>query len=475
MAKDSDAPAGTGAQVPDDIHSPLGDDLPVAPVRLLHRDGDSWIHLLHEPLAGGSSIEVGKTVPRDTRYGFVRPPDERWIPELAAQLDWEGFMSINAFARPARAQEWNLSRLNAAHVDCDGDLEFSEAARALLDLERRGILPEISILIQTGNRGAWALWLLEDEGSLPPNARQGNRNLLRRVNAALIARVQETAPMLLPDAKAQDLVRHARVPGTRHRLTGERARYCHPHGNLEKPIVYQIDELGRRIGVMRPPQVRTLGGKKPKRKNGHVTRHSRYLDEFEAVLEHRGGFVREGCRHDAAYVLAYSLAIRGASLSETCKELEHFGQMRCRPKLPQHDCRSTAQCVHRYVTSGGRVQNRTLAKQLGVTREEADQCGLRSIRPDYESRVPKGRRRRMTRRREIVTKLWEEIGPNGREIHRRLGRIGEQCSPQTVYNDLSALGLRRPPELPLLEAGSLESLVHKKSMGAPREPTSPYR
>lgn len=427
----------------------------VAPVLALHRDRESYIHMIWEPGAG-SSIDLGGKRPVDgpgIRYGFLRPPaeGEGWLPGLLPQLDRQAFFSLSGYAKAARAEAWNLRRLNAAWVDCDTELlDFGESMNALIHLEDAGVLPLASAFVRTGGRGAWALWLLEerdgDDAGLPPSARQGNRTLHRRVQRAIAERVKEHSPLLMPDLQALDATRHVRVPGTAHAEGGERCYYLFRADAQGQRIAYALDDLADLLMVPRRAPYRRRDGRPAKAGGGHVAAAERYAHEWERIAEHRGKFL-EGrpSRHGAVYVLAYALARRGATLAEVEAECIAAGRDYCSPRLGKGDCRALARSVHGYVAGhrGRWPRNRTLAEKLGVTVEEAEELGLESIRPDFERAEAAGatKGRRAAREAAIRAHLDGATVCNGAELVRALRAAGHKFCKQTLYNHLADMGV----------------------------------
>lgn len=426
----------------------------LAAIRLLHRDGDSFVHLMYRPLAGSSIGEgLGLRPVEELPGGFCSVADlEREFEQtnLFYKLDIEGFFSINGFGlkdgrRPFRRKETQLRRLNAAHVDCDGELSWPDAVAALLKLQEEGILPPISLFGHTGNRGIWAYWLLDDDG-LPPTAREGNRRLLQRCNSELQRRINHHAARLAADPQSTDLARVCRIDGTRHRYTDDRARYYQAFNGDGSAIVHGLDEFAAALGLDRPIYKAKRTGKKPRHSTGHVARRQKYLDEFAVLLAGRDGRFRAGARNGAAFVYAHLLALNGWSDDASLREVVRFGQFDCSPPLPVGDCEAHARSTLEHRRAGGRqMRNCTMAERLGVTTDEADALGLESLRPDFQRAQPKGQKAITAARRAAVAEELAKLGgvPLGREIHRRLVAAGMECSHESVYRDLERMGFPR--------------------------------
>ncbi len=388
-----------------------------------------------------------------------------WQPVIN-QLKTDAYVSINTVYGPRPwPTEKSYHRLTAVWVDCDCEqLDFTTAMGYLKGLESERLVPPISAIERTG-RGVRPYWFLVDEsdppalelarliqgqlGTSPPKAWYRNRRLQERINLALVARLNATRPELEPDEDPVKVTTHQRVAGSINSKVGLPVEYFVYLEDSGFPASYTLEELREYLGLEKEPEVRKkpprprpkktdqeIAQLAPKRK-AQKARYERLWVEFQIIRYARGGF-SQGTRRHACYLAATILRGIGypdeAIEREVLKIAEH-----CHPEMAPHEARTQMKSG---LSNLNPPRNKTVARLLGVTVEEADNLELLSIRPDFEYRPEKGKRKLEQRRRhEALEHLAETHGdPLPFSLRQLAAAIGSH--PRTVRRDLESLGIR---------------------------------
>lgn len=389
-----------------------------------------------------------------------------WQPVIN-QLKTDAYVSINTVYGPRPwPTERSYDRLTAAWVDCDcEDLDFTTAMELLQRLESEGIVPPISAIEKTG-RGVRPYWLLASEvgpppklelarlmqeqgGAPPPKAYYRNRRLQERINKALVQKVEATCPELEPDQDPVKVTTHQRVAGSINSKVGLPVEYFVYLEDSGFPASYTLEELREYLGLEKEPEIKKKPPRpKPKKTDQKIAllapkrkaqkaRYERLWVEFQIIRFSRGGF-SQGTRRHACYLAATMLRGIGypdeAIEREVLKIAEH-----CDPEMAPHEARTQMKSG---LSNQNPPRNRTVARLLDVTIEEAESLELLSIRPDFEYRPKKGKRKlEQQRRHEALERLAETHGNPLPYSLRQLASV-TGSHPRTIRRDLERLGLR---------------------------------
>ena len=416
-----------------------------------------------------------------TRSELLNPPFT--ATELAA-LKTDVYVSLHGMrptkgttrAKPFKGRRAGTRRngsvavLNAVWADLDTyrcRLSPEQALDALRALRDQGQLPAWSLEIHSG-RGVWVLWLLrtDDDGDLPPEATDANKDACRRINAALVERFRH----LGADGNATDLARVARVPLTRNAKAVAQGLDGTVRWELASPLpLYTIGELAAafRAHASAQPPCRQRRGY-PQRRSGWVD-HGTYSAKRAprgapfskhsaepaarrrwslAVLDllslafYRGGY-KQGHRHYALFWIAHLLNLALPSEPDKIAEIHRI----CRELNDESAEPLSVGSVKRQVVQAtrwkpaGYVSNRTLAAKFNVTDDEAGL--LRKLKPGSTQT-----NRREARREAVgaVRQDWVEAKgspPTLDELAREVALAGHHASPTTLSRDLRALGYGR--------------------------------
>lgn len=398
-------------------------------LRLLHRDTDGFVTF--HTTDGGPYRSVLSARASDLGEALGKLTGERR----------DLFFSVNGFFRPHRA-ETNLRYLNAVFLDLDvyrAGLTVGAALGQLVDLQDRGVIPDVSLFARSG-RGLWAFWILTDvEGTgAPQRAFPEKLEFYRRIGAELKDRLAAFAP----DAK--DAVRTARVPRSIHSGTGSRVSYWAQYNTAGDVPTYTLRDLGAALGVpesLKPkrPRAAPSDPEKARKHAGWAGLYSKRLRQFNALRAMRGGFT-EGCRNRAALLYVDLLRKNGFGRAEIGRQLELFGG-ECAPPLPACEQRTS-------VKSGMRLRkitDQTIADWLDVTPDESAKLEgwPPACRFGRVVDVKSTRADRTAARRQLITFLVKCAGgdvPSSRRMAEILAEQGHTASARTVLFDYQALG-----------------------------------
>jgi hypothetical protein len=376
---------------------PTAQNRPVAdPVAVLHR---------HRDFIATAFRDTGRWVQgpgvRADQLGF------EWDRAWRDRDDFDRFLSINAYAglsrgpgSPAERRSDNVTRLCAAAVDLDVmqlrertglPIGGAQVAGAALDRARAGLIPEPSMVLDSG-RGAWLLWLLSDAEGMAELCTHENRLKYR----ATVQRLALSLEDLGADLAALDEARMIRAPGSINRKAAEddgfedgRVRWMPVLGRRSSPV-WSLADLASAAGVgvgeieaerhraevlIAKAHGASFDERKPESERD-ATAQAKALRRWE-ILAHRiealgalrGGFAK-GHRTTAATALAVGLTRsrhEGAEVEARCQRLGD----RCHPPLTASEVRSAIAARVKYVAAG--IRNQRWADRLDITPSEAEQ------------------------------------------------------------------------------------------------------
>lgn len=421
----------------------------------------------------------------DGVISFARESDDCWLPafavragelesmfpEIVRDLVRDSFLSINAAHRMARGSKGQIGRpdhkqetlryLCACYCDIDfyrKGLTEREALVHVQELVQNGHLPAFSAVVRSG-RGVWLIWLLHDEknrleahlgayGDSPTNHLQ----LHRKIN-------QEIGRRLAPigaDPAAVDGARYIRVPESFRNDLEEWVRWDWQKHADQIPASYTLRQLAKELGICAGAQAaqgqQTLksGARCSGRRKGFDVANANKLRVFQLIRDLRGGYISEGARNNAAFILAACLKWNGYSVSETIRAVCEFGQA-CVPSLAKGECLSAVKSAYKPCVR--KMSYQAIADRLDVSPHEAQSIsdnlqkefpaaarfGVLPVIPSWRA-TGKRVTQRLLRRLEI-RRIIQELGavPSLRALQQMLGRVGIVVGHVTIMADLKAL------------------------------------
>jgi hypothetical protein len=429
------------------------------------------------------------------RIGAFRPDSlNSYLPGLAPFLTDDAYATVNGYDRTwrqpsasgfptASRKESNLKYLNACYADIDcgrtGEpldpknpnkhLPPELCVAAVLALAKRGEIPYPSMLAFSG-RGLYLFWLLRDETdpTMPARSYSAARvAFYKQVNRALHERL---AIANLPiDRGAHDAARVLRVPGSLHSTAGKSAEYTAAlFSNTRNPSgTYTLGELADLVGAKAIAnttkaigyEAPKTGLRNPNKREGYRAQANYAAEDIDAIFQHQGGF-KHGKRRKALTIYATFLKQAGESKPDALKACRLLAA-NCEPSypdLPADDktSPSVAEIVNAaWATRRKRYKRALLADFFDVTPAMAKDLELRSIVPAIVKTMRANARQlanrktaREIRRRHISHYLTEYPTASAREVFRALTRKGIATNPQTVNEDMNALGHKRLPGSP---------------------------
>ena len=377
------------------------------------------------PLHGRADDAVAALASRDedgrfTRAGHltVRSDDQlplfpKALAALEARLcDRDLFLTVNGTA----GRYWTnaqVRRLNAVSLDLDGHrvgLTPGQLLDAMHDELREGKVPAWSLMTMSG-RGAWFLWLLRDRDAgiahTPPLATPENVATVENLNRQLAHRFTS----LGADAKATNVGRLMRAPGSVNTKADARVFwYYAAGGDLDAIPLYTLEGFASEAGLNTAPQqyptpARQRAEKawtKPKKpRGGSRTRFDsgsakaaaiqlrrEPLDEVLAVIRHRGG-LHEGHREEGLWTLGHLAARAGWTAEQLAAQV---AATRTSPPLRRERAQTQARNGWRMGREAfAPLRFSTVAEKLELTREEAQALGLRLLAraiPEPDRKLP---------------------------------------------------------------------------------------
>ena len=416
-----------------------------------------------------------------------------YLPGLAPYLIDDAYATVNSFWRTdpylsksgfptARRDESNLLYLNAcyADIDCGRPDEPPEPDKpnkhippqlcmaAALKLAERGDIPYPSMLAYSG-RGLYLFWLLRDKDNPTMPERSWSAAhvaFYKQVNRALHDRLRSAH---LPVDDVFDGSRVLRVPSSTHSGAGRVVDYTGLLvSNTRNPSgTYTLADLADLVGAKalvnmtaaigyEPPKT----GRNPNKRKGYRAVGTYQAADLDALFQHQGGWTH-GTRRKRLTIYATLLKRAGNSKSDILDRCTQLAK-NCKPPYPDLPATDkTSPSVKEIVESawtakGKRYRSDYLVTTFGVTAALVKELPeLRSIVPATVKATRKnaayleGRKMQREKRRRLITHyLTAHPQASARAMFRELTRKGIKTNPQTVNEDMNALGHKRLPGTP---------------------------
>lgn len=420
-------------------------------------DADPIIEI-HRGNPNGYVCFVNKNHPEMKGFGNVGAVKVKDVAEylpgiLSKWISYDGYFTVNTYYKaggilsqtslpyPLR-KERNLTQLTACFADLDYShpdkitgkpitgLTYEAAARKVLTLQERGIIPAFSIMAYSG-RGMYLFWLLRDQRNpeISPPAYTANLKKYKDINKALHTRLCE----LVPDKGAHTGSQVLRVPGSIHTGAQKRVKYLMQSTDTGR-ITYTIKELEDFLQLNAPllslpdtvqekaiPQIyerepyRKTKAKRtaPRRRAGYRKINALRAADFQLIEQWRGGFLHAGHKYPDGYISPgrrymlslYAQYLKGAGESrQSVEKAVNIMAGNCRPAYPSDAEDITVKEIIQGVFSGQtgfkkkNYQSGRLAALMGITEnvppellEELNQIipeEIKAVRVEME-RVPK--------------------------------------------------------------------------------------
>jgi hypothetical protein len=303
----------------------------VRPMHLMHRGHNGFIAIASKANPSGEFRQLYSVRARDLVGVF---------PQLMPQLDAESYFSVHGFYRggygkslhtpegvelPAAHRKADDVRwLTCAFADLDSHnlgLTFGQTLGMVIDAQDNGIIPPVTMFQRSG-RGLWCFWFLRDRHDDAPAKDWPAAGPVRawKEKVPLWCAVQrvigERLAALGSDAKARDVARVTRVPGSINTKVGLRVGYHLQLDDDGQPFVYTLDDLAELLNVTVRPMGREIREVDAKLsaygRAGGAGRWRHDLHRFRTLSEMRGTW-RIGLRNNAALVLGrILLSLKGA-------------------------------------------------------------------------------------------------------------------------------------------------------------------
>ena len=453
-------------------------------IELLHRRHDGFISFHAKR---GETLEQLVSLPADSLPGL--------FDQLIPDLDENGMFSVNGMFRGER---WGNRRgyvdaagkplpsayrnhkairwLTASYVDLDCHrlgLESGTVIGEVIRLQDANEIPPASVITRSGN-GVWLLWLLADENGKPLRGHDSIITRWSRVQHAIQGRLAR----LGADAMALDAARITRVPGSINSKAGRRVSYWLQLDEIQKPFVYDLDQLARWFNVdlsVKPSRripdtadgaILTRNAYQIRASKGQRGRWAKALANFRRLWDLRGKF-RAGTRNAAVMVLATILhsTPKGANVGlpkgvgvglltpgEIAAELDELFRDLEQGHTPytRQEFDATVRRASKQRLAGQNMRNQTISDFLDVTPEEAEllPTWLPASRFAHTiDHAPRLGRADLAKRRQAI--LRERIkGDDIPPLHVLVDVIEQaglgKPSQTTVQKDLDALGVKNP-------------------------------
>jgi hypothetical protein len=461
--------------------------------------------LIHRPQTDKHVIPIARKTERGWEEVAVRAVDLReWFPEFSEQFKRDSYFGINGMfaaisrtsgrarmssrfegAFQASRSSERLHTLNACYADLDCykvGMTPGQVVGELIDMEDRGELPPMSIILLSG-RGVWPMWLLRDKQHTGPVVSW--REKVQIYNQMQKHITQKKLAHLGADDRSRDAARVARIPGTLNSTAGERVRFhliADERGNL---ILHDLDELAKAFKLPRVSSsrrcipnadpVKRVSGQK-----GHVSRWYKCLRMVHELAAMRG-LHPVGARHSTTYIYSGCLArvCKGAAkIAQTAPEklpeewsdfatmsepdiisaVLEFARANCeQPDTDPMDLRQVAINARKAINKPFLdMPNQTVSNYCRITPEESAQ--LKQLGFDFppmndgqpiaavETPTPADRKQLAQDRRAIIEQAIQQHGrvPTGTELAQWLDKAGIRASAATIQADIRAMGIVNP-------------------------------
>lgn len=430
-----------------------------------HGDAIPFLLGLHRHTDGYVSFAVADEDAFVPRFAIHIPKLANMLPEFAAQLMKDAYVSINASLRPRRFtpkdnpalglplhNKDNLRYLCACYADLDCykyGIDTATAVGKVLAFQDQGILPPASMIVRSG-RGIWLFWYLCDAAN-PEHAQCAYPEKIEqysRIQRALGERLHS----LGADVGARDPSRYVRHPGSLNTKSGETVSWLIQGGPTGLPIytlslladLLQLeerserDDLASRRAFSKDPTRTSL----PARRKGFAALTARRLTEFRTLQALRGGF-KEGCRNRAAVLYVTLLRCSGLQIPQVVEEVRKFAAA-CSPPLSA--AQQAGAVTYGMCSSLLTFRDCTISDWLDITPEESGH--LLKLKPAsrfcaVKSDVPGNNRVTADVRRQQITEHINACKriPSAREMAAYLTSQGIRIGHTQVRKDYRLLGI----------------------------------
>ena len=462
------------------FHSPVKPDCRM--VELLHRGHDGYVSF-HVKKDDDDSLDPFRSLvslPADSLPGL--------FDQMISDLETDSFFTVHGMYRGAfwknrkgykdgngkplpngYRESAGVRWLTANFVDLDCNklgLEPGTVIGEVIRLQDAGEIPPASVITRSGN-GVWLFWILSDDNGKPIRGRDSVIVKWSRVQAAILGRFARFGS----DAKAKDAARVTRFPGSINSKAGLRVKYWLQLDEQARPFSYSLAGLAEWFHVNLNVKPRrqipdTAAGKKNiyqiRAAKGQRGRWAKALENFRRLWELRGTF-REGTRNAAVLTLATILhstpigvgltpAAIAAELDELFGDIE---QPQGRPYTREEFTATVTRASKQRLANPRAARNQTFADMLEITPQEAELLPTWPAATRHQIKsdeTPSLTRPQETSQRRLVIAGYmrdrKETGgsfPTGNELVELVERVGlKKPAPQTVANDLAALGHKNP-------------------------------
>lgn len=454
------------------------------PIDMLHRRHDGHITFCRKPRDGSKKFQTMFSVPASEVL-------EVFPQFIAPHVGEDAYVSTQGFW--AHRDSWQLrtpSRieprlkcgfrkasqiraLTCASVDLDcynKGLTSGYVLGNVHDWVQQGEIPPPSLFVDSG-RGVWLLWMLRDDlhEHLPVRAFEEKVPTWNRIQRRLAAKFEP----LGSDAKATDVSRVMRVPGSINTKSNTRVRYWVPLNHDAKPFVYTLDALAVMMGV-RPTKftegVRRVVDSR-NREKGIRGRQAQHVNRYRALLALIRQRVKIGRGHRECFLR--ELALTGSQIKNLKEPLEgmdipeweymvrSIAEQGCDPPFinvtedddKSHDLDALIKRAAKPPRGWKMMSKYKLGQRLNVTEDEAVACGIPPAgadrsKDDCELRT---RGERITARREMVKAFVQNQQrhdypkvPTLAALADHVDRHGLPASLNTIRDDLEKLGIVNP-------------------------------
>ncbi len=482
---DPDLPPGPPGHPNADADRRRGHDL--APLAEIHRDHDGYVSLAAAD-SFGNWTELVSLPARELK--------QRYLPTLAPVLDGDSFASVHGMRYRGRQRSqirgptgqllWQAqrSRSNAQYLTaCYTDLDCHRlnadpgtVIGEIINLEQAESIPRVSVTVLSG-RGVWLLWLLHDrrDTSGPPRAYPER---LVRLWCAVQHTIAERFGSYGSDPKCRtNLAQLIRTPGSRNSKAAEAVEYWVHKGPSGRTYSYTLPALAEAFGVPRiretatPParlesrqQAQGDGRKNPAKqaagRAGHRRRWQLEIADLYRLVALRGT-IGPGSRNFATMLLALALKGSGSGYGEALAAVEQLRLNFDQPPREQYTAAEAAavvRSVFRRKGSAGRMRSpsrQTIADSLDVTPNESavlahwPPASRFGSPPAADATLTRSEARQL-RRSALAAEIAErdQPVPTLAELVTALAARGIEAAPNTVRNDLAALGIANPRRRP---------------------------
>lgn len=436
---------------------PLGPDIEL--IELIHRGHDGLISFHRRIPDNPATLENLCSIPARALQGLFS--------QLAPDIGNDAYFSINGMYRGARwlnrrgyRDEFGCPLKGAerstgsvrwltccfADLDChEIGLDVYDALGQVMKAQDTGRLPVASLMGHSG-RGLWLFWLLLGADYKSPHTHARAWPERCQLWAEIQRALGDGLAAVGSDAKARDIARITRVPGSINNKSGTPVGYWVRYDGQGKLPVYTLTGLAGHFGIATP---RRLARTTPKtsfqthRERGIKGARGRWLkarSAFERLWRMQGGF-RPGTRNSAVWCYAIILKQMRLSDDELLTAIRRLVRDFAQP-TGEHRYTEAEMLATLKAAKPGLIRNETMANMLDVTPDESAEIGWP---PSQRFDIPSAsinRRDIARRRRRLIRDNIDLIGnvPTSAALAELVEQAGlPRPSRKTVCCDLKDL------------------------------------